>query len=68
MTVFASSALLALLKGETGADRVRELISEGDTCGAANWSEVAQNVRAAGADWSLHRAILGTQGIDGEPS
>jgi len=67
MTVFDSSALLALLKGESGAEQVREMISEGDVCGAANWSEVAQKVRAAGADWSLHRAILGTLGIDVEP-
>lgn len=67
MTVFDSSALLALLKGEPGGEQVREMIAEGDVCGAANWSEVAQKVRAAGADWSLHRAILGTLGIDVEP-
>ena len=67
MTIFDSSALLALLKGEPGGDEVRAMIADGDVCGAANWSEVAQKVAAAGGDWGLHRAILGTLGVDVEP-
>lgn len=67
MTVFDASALLALLRGEPGGEQVRAAIVEGDVCSAANWSEVAQKVRAVGGDWPLHRAILGTLGIDVEP-
>lgn len=36
-------------------------------CGAANWSEVAQKVRAAGRDWSLVRALLESYDVRVEP-
>lgn len=66
-TVVDASAVLAFVQGETGSDTVDEALVAGARCGAANWSEVAQKVRAVGGDWPLHRAILGTLGIDVEP-
>lgn len=58
MNVFDASALLAYLRGEVGAEEVRARLDEGGVCSAANWSEVAQKVRAAGADWDLARGLL----------
>ena len=58
MTVFDASALLAYLTGEAGADVVEEALLAGGLCSAANWSEVAQKVRAADGDWTLARALL----------
>lgn len=58
MNVFDASALLAYLQGETGSEVVKTQLETGGVCGAANWSEVAQKVRAAGADWSLARSLL----------
>lgn len=40
---------------------------EGAMCGAANWSEVAQKVLAAGRDWELARALLLSYDLDVEP-
>jgi PIN domain nuclease of toxin-antitoxin system len=62
-----ASALLAFLQGEDGATVVEERLAEGAVCGAANWSEVAQKVRAAGRDWELSRALLLSYGIGVEP-
>lgn len=56
--VFDASALLALLRGEAGADEVRRLLEVGGVCGTANWSEIAQKAAASGADWSIARAAL----------
>ena len=58
MSVVDASVLLAFAQGEAGADRAETLLDEGVSCGAANWSEVAQKVRAAGRDWGLVRALL----------
>jgi PIN domain nuclease of toxin-antitoxin system len=58
VTVFDASALLAYLRDEPGAALVRERLIAGGMCSAANWSEVAQKVRGAGADWALGRALL----------
>lgn len=58
MNVFDASALLAFLQDEAGADAVEHALVEGGCCGAANWSEVAQKVRAHGGDWSLSRSLL----------
>lgn len=58
MNVFDASALLAYLRGEPGSTVVRERLAEGGACGAASWAEVAQKVRAAGAEWALARALL----------
>ncbi len=67
MNVLDASALLAFLQGEPGADTVEEQLSAGSTCGAANWSEVAQKVTAHGRDWALARALLLTYGLDVDP-
>lgn len=58
MNVFDASALLAFLQGEQGADTVEAGLVAGGACGAANWSEVAQKVRAHGRSWDLARALL----------
>lgn len=55
--VVDSSALLAYLQGEPGADLVRRELTEGAVISAANWSEVAQKVRRTGA-WEVARALL----------
>jgi PIN domain nuclease of toxin-antitoxin system len=56
--VLDASALLAFLQGEAGAEAVEGALEGGARCGAANWSEVAQKVLAAGRDWDLARALL----------
>lgn len=58
MSVVDASVLLAFAQGEEGAERAETILEEGASCGAANWSEVAQKVRAAGRDWDLVRALL----------
>ena len=58
MSVVDASVLLAFAQGEEGAGQAEVLLGEGASCGAANWSEVAQKVRAAGRDWPLVRALL----------
>lgn len=46
---------------------VEEALEEGGTCGAANWSEVAQKVRHHGRDWSLARSLLLSYDLAVEP-
>lgn len=58
MIVLDSSAVLAYLQGESGADRVEQALEQGASCGTANWSEVAQKVRSRGADWELAGSLL----------
>ena len=58
MSVLDASALLAFAQGEDGAVQTETLLEQGAVCGAANWSEVAQKVRAVGRDWDLVRALL----------
>lgn len=65
--VLDASAVLAFLAGEPGADAVEERLVDGAVCGAANWSEVAQKVRAAGRNWDLARALLWSYELDVEP-
>ena len=68
MTVVAdSSALLAFLQGEEGTNVVEEALAGDVRCGAANWSEVAQKVIAAGRDWHLVRALLESYAVRIEP-
>jgi len=69
VTVLDASALLAFLQGEEGADVVESAMGDADApvCGAANWSEVAQKVRAAGRDWHLVRALLDSYRVRVEP-
>jgi ribonuclease VapC len=56
--VLDASAVLAFLQDEEGANVVEEQLAEDARCGAANWAEVAQKIRAAGRDWSLSHALL----------
>ncbi len=65
--VLDASALLAFLKGEVGADIVEAQLEAGAQCGAANYSEVAQKIRAAGGSWDLARALLTSYGLTIEP-
>lgn len=67
MNVFDASALLAFLQGEDGSAAVEAGLSAGGTCGTANWSELAQKVRAHGRDWSLARALLASYDLHLEP-
>ncbi len=67
MNVFDASALLAFLQGEDGAAEVEERLSDGGLCGAANWSEAAQKVRAHGRGWDLAGALLASYGVTVEP-
>ena len=61
--VLDASAILAFLLNEDGADAVEAALVGGSCCGAANWSEVAQKVLAAGRDWDLVRALLASYDI-----
>lgn len=63
MNVVDASVLLAFAQGEEGASQAEVVLEEGACCGAANWSEVAQKVRAAGQDWILVRALLDSYDI-----
>ncbi len=67
MNLFDASALLAFLQNEVGGDLVERALNEGGTCGAANWSEVAQKVLAHGGDWELARALLTSYDLRIEP-
>ena len=58
MNVFDASALLVFLQGEKGATAVEKALEGGGACGAANWSEIAQKVRAHGRRWDLARSLL----------
>lgn len=66
MRVIDASALLAFLQGEPGADLVEESL-ESAVVGAANWSEVAQKVRASGVDWGVARGLLMSYDLVIEP-
>jgi ribonuclease VapC len=63
VNVFDASALLAFLQGEQGAVPVEQALRAGGACGAANWSEVAQKVRAHGRNWDLSRSLLASYGL-----
>ena len=66
MNVFDASALLAFLQGEDGAEHAGKALEAGGACGAANWSEVAQKIRAHGRNWDLSRALLASYGLQVE--
>lgn len=65
--VFDASAILAFIQDEPGAETVESALGDDPRCGAANWSEVAQRIHAAGADWDLVRALLMSYGLQVEP-
>ena len=66
MNVFDASALLTFLQGEDGAASVEEALRDGGACDAANWSEVAQKIRAHGRNWDLSRSLLVSYGVQVE--
>jgi ribonuclease VapC len=66
VNVFDASALLTFLQGEQGAAHVEETLQNGGACGAANWSEIAQKIRARGRNWDLSRSLLLSYGIQVE--
>jgi ribonuclease VapC len=63
VNVFDASAMLTFLQGERGATEVEEALEDGGACGAANWSEVAQKIRAHGRNWDLARSLLLSYGV-----
>ncbi len=65
--VLDASAILAFVQGEDGSDVVEAALEQSSRCGAANWSEVAQKVLAAGRDWGLVRALLESYRLEVEP-
>ena len=65
--VLDASAVLAFLLGEDGAEVVEEALAGDARCGAANWSEIAQKVLAAGRDWDIVRALLISYGVEVVP-
>jgi ribonuclease VapC len=67
VNVLDSSALLAFLQGEPGADVVEAALADESCCGAANWSEIAQQIIASGRDWGLARALLQSFELAVEP-
>ncbi|KDA06411.1 twitching motility protein PilT [Microbacterium sp. CH12i] len=66
MSVLDASAVLAFLQGEPGADQAEPEL-DGGVIGAANWAEIAQRVRVAGADWATARALLRSYTVRIEP-
>ncbi len=58
MSVVDASVLLAFVQGDEGSNQAETVLERGASCGAANWSELAQKIRAAGRDWDLVRALL----------
>lgn len=68
MTVLDASALLAYVQGEAGEAVVESALAAGDAvCGAANWSEVAQQLHARRGRWDLARALLLSFDLEIEP-
>jgi len=66
-SVLDASAILAFLLGEDGADAVEDAVADDPRCGAANWSEAAQRVLAAGRNWDLAQALLESYEVRVEP-
>ncbi len=67
MTVYDASALLTYLQDERGAAVVVERLQDGGHVSAANWSETAQKVIAAGGDWPLAAALILSYDVSVEP-
>jgi ribonuclease VapC len=47
----------AFLQGDRGATDVEAALIDGGVCGAANWSEVAQKIRAHGRSWAAGEGL-----------
>ena len=60
--VLDASAVIALLFGESGHERVAEaLLAGGAVIGAANWAEIKQKTVQKGKDWSAAKGLLQAQ-------
>ena len=46
---------------------MEEALEAGGACSAANWSEIAQKVRARGRNWDLARSLLTSFDLEVEP-
>ncbi len=53
----------ALIRGVPCAPWPGEALTGGGACGAANWSEIAQQVHAHGRNWDLARSLLASYGL-----
>ncbi len=67
MSVFDSSALIAILRNEPGSSGASEYLDGSAHCSAANWSEVAQKIRHYGIDWPVAREVLLSRGLEVVP-
>lgn len=67
MNVFDASALMCFLLDEAGSDVVALELERGGRCSAANWSEVAQKILAAGGDWELAAGVMLSYPLEVEP-
>jgi ribonuclease VapC len=65
--VLDTSALLAWLLGEPGADTVRQAIGPRAVVSAANWAELARKVTEKGTDWPQLRNALVALGLNVAP-
>ncbi len=63
--VLDSSAFLAYLRGEPGADLVAEALAGGARMSAVNWGEVLSKLAAAGKDPDRFTKLMRDQGILG---
>jgi ribonuclease VapC len=61
--VLDASAMLAYLFKEPGSDAVEGALLVGAVCSAVNYSEVAQKVSAADADWGTAAGVLEAMGL-----
>ena len=64
--VLDASALLALLNGEPGADRVRDALEGGALVSAVNWAEVLARLVVAGGDLDEIDAMVLPPGDGGQ--
>jgi ribonuclease VapC len=64
VNLFDSSALLCFFQGEAGSDTVAGALAAPSGCSAANWSELAQELRQHSQDWSLAKTLLGSFGLN----
>ncbi|MDR1426353.1 MAG: type II toxin-antitoxin system VapC family toxin [Bifidobacteriaceae bacterium] len=68
VTVLDSSAVLAFLWGEPGADEVRQALAGGPAvCTVVNWAEVLAKIVRAGADPNAAANVLTALGLRIEP-
>ncbi len=63
--VLDSSAFLAYLRGEGGAETVSEALANGVRMSAVNWAEVLSKLAAAGNDTDRFTKLMRDQGILG---